>query len=413
MQMAEQFDISTLAWVKGEIDETLKQARVALEAYVDDSDDESQLEFCISYVHQVYGTLHMVELQGAALFAEDVEKFAVSLRDDTTENSEQNFELLMRAILQLPDYLESLLAGQQDNPISLLPLLNEMRSIRGEQVLEKESYFNPSLNVDAPELTTPPPANVTTQLLAKKVHPYLMPALAKLIKGTEQPASLKTIATVIEKLLQVASGTDCRRMLWVASAFLEGLRDGSLELSKDSKPLLGKIEQQVRVLVAGGEDGLVEDKVDALLKGMLYQLAHSDASGSRAAAVKQAFELNDIDTGEASHAALGGVNAELKQAVSSDIMEELSRAKDVFDIYVRSDLNSLSSLEPMVESLGNMAETLNMLQEDKLCSELRTHSEVIKQLLRGELEANDTTLMGIAGAILSVESALRDWGSVS
>ena len=43
MQMAEQFDISTLAWVKGEIDETLKQARIALEAYVEDSGDEAQL----------------------------------------------------------------------------------------------------------------------------------------------------------------------------------------------------------------------------------------------------------------------------------------------------------------------------------------------------------------------------------
>ena len=250
MQMAEQFDISTLAWVKGEIDETLKQARIALEAYVEDPDDESQLEFCISYVHQVYGTLHMVELLGAALFAEEIEKFAVALRDDSIENSDQGFELLMRAILQLPDYLESLLAGQQDNPISLLPLLNERRGMRGEKGLNKENYFRPDLSVEAPVQTGTPPANINTQLLAKKVHPYLMPALSRLIKGTDQAASLKTIATVIEKLLKVADGAVCRRLLWVASAFLEGLRDGSLELSKESKPLLGKIEQQVRVLVA-------------------------------------------------------------------------------------------------------------------------------------------------------------------
>ncbi|MEN8169968.1 MAG: Hpt domain-containing protein [Pseudomonadota bacterium] len=412
MQMAEQFDISTLAWVKGEIDETLKQARVALEAYVEDPDDESQMEFCISYVHQVYGTLHMVELQGAALFAEDIEKFAVALRDGSIENSEQGFELLMRAILQLPDYLESLLAGQQDNPISLLPLLNEMRSLRGEQGLSKEHYFKPDLGVEAPARGTTPPAAVTLQLLAKKIHPYIMPALSKLIKGTEQSASLKTIATVIEKLLQVADGAECRRMLWVASAFVEGLRGGSLELSMDSKLLLGKIEQQVRVVVAKDEAGLDPDKVGELLNGLLFQLAHSSAASPRAVAVKQAFQLEDFATAEGS-SSFGGMNAELKQTVSADIMEELSRVKDVFDIYVRSDRNNVESLQPMVESLGSMVDTLSMLQEESLSAELKTQIEVVSQLLSGDVEASDDILMGMAGAILSVESALRDWGSVA
>ncbi len=411
MQMAEQFDISTLAWVKGEIDETLKQARIALEAYVEDPDDESQLEFCISYVHQVYGTLHMVELLGAALFAEEVEKFAVALRGDGIENSEQGFELLMRAILQLPDYLESLLAGQQDNPVSLLPLLNEMRGMRGEQSLKKENYFSPDLNIEAPARETTPPENVTTQLVARKVHPYLLPALTKLIKGTDQAASLKTIATVIEKLLQIAEGSVSRRLLWVASAFTEALRDGSLELGKETKPLLGKIEQQVRVLVAKGEAGLQNDSVNTLLKGLLYQLAHSGAEGSRATAVKTAFHLEDFAA--AADAALGGMNAELKQTVSSDIMEELARVKDVFDIYVRSDRSNTESLAPMVESLSNMAETLSLLQEESLHAALKAQVGVVQQLLSGEIETSDDTLMGIAGAILAVESALGDWGNVA
>ncbi len=411
MQMAEQFDISTLAWVKGEIDETLKQARLALEAYVEDQDDESQLEFCIGYVHQVYGTLHMVELQGAALFAKEVEEFAVALREGKIENTEEGFELLMRAILQLPDYLESLLAGQQDNPVSLLPLLNDMRGLRGEQELNKESYFAPNLSIEAPAREVAPPANVTIQLMAKKVHPYLMPSLSKLIKGIDQAASLKTIATVIEKLLQIAAGTSCRRLLWVAAAFMEALRDGSLELSKETKPLLAKIEQQVRSLVAGDEAGLDEDKVNSLLHGLLYQLGHSGASGTRAAAVIEAFQLKDLAAG--ADAALGGMNAELKKTVSADIVEELSRVKDVFDIYVRSDRSNTASLEPMVESLGNMADTLSLLQEESLRATLKAQLEVVQQLLQGEAEASDDILMGIAGAILAVESALGDWGNVT
>ena len=42
--MAENLDYSTLNWVKGEIDETLTQARQALEAYVENPDDETHTQ---------------------------------------------------------------------------------------------------------------------------------------------------------------------------------------------------------------------------------------------------------------------------------------------------------------------------------------------------------------------------------
>ncbi len=45
----------------------------ALEAFVDNPHDRSRLGFCRTYVHQVYGTLQMVEFYGAALLAEEME----------------------------------------------------------------------------------------------------------------------------------------------------------------------------------------------------------------------------------------------------------------------------------------------------------------------------------------------------
>ena len=67
MRPQDDIDYTTLAWVKGELDETLKQARHALEAYVEDPADVSQMRFCATYLHQVQGTLRMVELYGAAM----------------------------------------------------------------------------------------------------------------------------------------------------------------------------------------------------------------------------------------------------------------------------------------------------------------------------------------------------------
>ena len=57
--------------MKGEIAETLKQARQALEAFVENPQDSTRMSFCLTYVHQVHGTLQMVEFFGAALLAEE------------------------------------------------------------------------------------------------------------------------------------------------------------------------------------------------------------------------------------------------------------------------------------------------------------------------------------------------------
>ena len=63
--MGDRHDYVALEWVKGEIAETLKQARQALEAFVENPQDSTRLRFCQTYVHQVLGTLQMVELDRA------------------------------------------------------------------------------------------------------------------------------------------------------------------------------------------------------------------------------------------------------------------------------------------------------------------------------------------------------------
>ena len=51
MRLQEDIDFTTLNWVKGELDETLKLARHALEAYIADPSDVSQMRFCATYLH--------------------------------------------------------------------------------------------------------------------------------------------------------------------------------------------------------------------------------------------------------------------------------------------------------------------------------------------------------------------------
>jgi chemosensory pili system protein ChpA (sensor histidine kinase/response regulator) len=133
--MGNNHDYIALDWVRGEIEDTLHQARQALEAYVDNPDDTAKIRFCLNYIHQVHGTLQMVEFYGAALMAEEMEKLCQAMLSNEAPHKQEALEVLMQSILQLPGYLEHLTAGRKDLPMTLLPALNDIRAARGETLL--------------------------------------------------------------------------------------------------------------------------------------------------------------------------------------------------------------------------------------------------------------------------------------
>ena len=61
---------AVLGWVKPELDETLRLALEEIEAFVETPADTGRMRFCVGYLHQVQGTLRMVELYAPAMVAE-------------------------------------------------------------------------------------------------------------------------------------------------------------------------------------------------------------------------------------------------------------------------------------------------------------------------------------------------------
>ena len=132
-------DHTALGWVKPEIDETLRQARLEIEAFAESPEDSERMRACAGYLHQVQGTLRMLELHAPAMVAGEMEQLAGALEGGATANRDEASAALMRGVVQLPDYLERLQGGHRDIPIVLLPLLNELRAARGESALSQDA----------------------------------------------------------------------------------------------------------------------------------------------------------------------------------------------------------------------------------------------------------------------------------
>ena len=78
--MREAIDTTTLGWIKPELDETLRLAQQEIEAYAENPADASRMRLCAEQLHQVHGTLRMVELYAPAMVAEEMERLALALQ---------------------------------------------------------------------------------------------------------------------------------------------------------------------------------------------------------------------------------------------------------------------------------------------------------------------------------------------
>ena len=140
----------TLHVVAREIGVSLNEGRVALEAHVEKPGTVEMLERCRHELHQVQGVLRLLEIYGAALLAEEMEQVArylISLGAER-KNQDEALDALMRAMVQLPGYLERVLAGGRDLALVLLPLLNDLRAVRGSALLSEGTLLLLNLKSD-------------------------------------------------------------------------------------------------------------------------------------------------------------------------------------------------------------------------------------------------------------------------
>lgn len=410
MSADNELDLNTLSWVKSELDDTLGQARSSLEVFVEDEADETQLQFVKNYLHQVYGTLQMVELYGAALAAEEMEKLTGSLLEGKIGNRNDAFEVLMRGILQLPDYLDHLLAGHHDMPMVLLPLLNDLRAARGEALLSENALFNPDLGVQAPTNETITGENIS-DLTRKLRHNYHL-GLLGWFRDRDSDASLARIAEVIDTLRESATEEEINRLLWVAGGLVESLRQGGLDSNVSIKLLLGQLDRQFKKVIDNGVTALSHEPPSELLKNLLYYVANSRSEGDLTREIKQAFKLEDVlpdtSTLERARADLSGPNARLMHTVSTVLLEDLTRVKDNLDLFVRAEERHIDELKPLCATLKQMGDTLGMLGLGVQRNVLNEQLEILESMVNGEREVDDNTLMDMAGAMLSIENSLGE-----
>lgn len=405
--MAEHHDYVALEWVKGEIEETLKQAEQALEAYVESPEDGTRMRFCLTYIHQVHGTLQMVEFYGAALLAEEMEKVAQAIINDKVPQVKEAQEVLMQAILQLPGYLEHLQAGRDDVPVTLLPLLNDLRAACGESLLTETSLFSPNLLPLKSEGTFSFASANAREKLVRLREAYKL-GLLGVIRNSGLDKSYATLAKACMHLEQLCGEAPLARLWWIAGAIVEGMSNDTIENSISVKTLLRQVEKEISRLVNEGDEGLNSPVQEELAKNLLYYIAKSNSESPSVRSIKQVFGLTAALPAEqdVNQALQGSVKSAMGSVVSA-LSEELANLKEQFDLFTRSSNYDAEKLSELGASFKQIADTLAVLGLGPQRKSLLEQYDKINSWVEQGVQPETAELMSIASDLLMVEVGLN------
>ncbi|PRA32320.1 Hpt domain-containing protein [Pseudomonas poae] len=402
--MVDRHDYVALEWVKGDIAETLSQARSALDA--------EALDECLAAIHQVHGALQMVEFYGAALLAEELEALALALQAGQVSQREESIRLLQQALTQLPLYLDRVHSARRDLPLVVLPLLNDLRSARGESLLSETSLFSPHLLSIAPLPDEALAQRAAPDLLEqlRQWHQLLQQALSGLLREDHGPSNLEDMARVFARLEALCQGAPLLPLWQVASALVEGMLTGVIANSPALRSLLKASDKQLKRLLVQGIGGINQPAPDELLKSLLFYVAKVTRPTPRMQSLKERYGLDealpDSAVVDAERARLAGPNRDGMGSVLGALCEELVRVKERLDLFVRSDRQHTSDLDALLAPLRQIADTLAVLGFGQPRKVIIDQLAVVLGLAQGQREPSDAVLMDVAGALLYVEATL-------
>jgi chemosensory pili system protein ChpA (sensor histidine kinase/response regulator) len=405
---------SALGWVKPELDETLRLVRMEVEGFAEDPADTSRMGVSAELLHQVQGTLRMVELYAPAMVAEEMEQLSLALQNGGISDRDGACSALMRGVVLLPDYLERLQSGHKEISIVLLPMLNELRAARGESGLSESVLFVPDLDRDLPpSLPRPTPQPVASR--AHNVAPYLLRLRDALQSWPETgaPGDAEGLHFAAEALLAHTTEESQRRMLWVASMVATALRDRALTVNPGLRQAFASVDRETRgIFQQGGFDAPRADAALEPTRQLLYHVAHSESVHPALMQLREVFDLDSLKPTESEldHArgSVAGRNRTLLDTVAAAIKEDLLRVKDELDLYLRTSKNNPVELQPQAERLQNVSDTLGMLGLGLARSLVLQQRDAMREIVDGKRKADEAALLEVAGALLYVDASLDD-----
>jgi chemosensory pili system protein ChpA (sensor histidine kinase/response regulator) len=281
-----EFDLGPLTWVKGEIDNALEAAITELGGW--NGEGETPLKSAAAYLHQVYGALQIVDLQGVSRVCAEAEGLLADMVAKPEMRQQSTAEVLIRAIRTLHAYLDGLMAGAPNAEVALMPVYAELAVARGSEPPPPSELFFPDIGARVRRAAAEQSLDddARTRALRASRGKY-QKGLLQLLQNRDVPMGLQLMGEAVAEVEALVPAGAQYTFWWAVGGLLEALKKGSIDTDIWTKRLCGHLDMQMRRMLEGSKQ-----LAERLFRDVLYHLAQDKSGQGRAAEARTLFELD-------------------------------------------------------------------------------------------------------------------------
>jgi len=365
MSVEMDFDLGPLTWIKGELDNALDAAAAALADW--NGQDITPLKAAAAHLHQVYGALQIVDLQGVSQLTSETERLLSDMAEQADKRHRETLDTVLRAIAALKGYLDGLMAGAPHAELKLSPIYQEVVARRGGEPPAPSELFYPDTGTRVPRQEPEMPLDDAARTRAIHIaRSQYQRGLLRFLQNKDAMAGLTQMEQAVRQVERLAPGPAQFTFWWTAAGLMEMLRQGRIPADNWLKRVCGRVDLQMRRLMEGSRQ-----LADRLFRDVLYYVAQDDAPEGRGAEARQHFQLQHYFPAEVA-------------APMSDQLSQLAALKDNLglarDHWVRYCSGRTDSLEPFQHAALALFEAATRLPNGAMQALARMMQAVAKRL---------------------------------
>ncbi|OYY95084.1 MAG: hypothetical protein B7Y41_05920 [Hydrogenophilales bacterium 28-61-23] len=399
MSVETEFDLGSLTWVKGELDNALEAARAALAGW--NGEDTNPLKAAAAHVHQVYGALQIVDMQGVAQVANETERLLNEMMARVDLRNKESSEIVLNAIAALKRYLDELMAGGPHTELKLAATLQAVMQRYGAEAPAPSELFFPDTSVRAPrEIPELPLDDDARNRAMRSARTHYQKGLLLFLQNKDALSGLMQMHEAVKEVERLAPGPAQYTFWWTAASLMEALRRGGVPTDFWLKRLCGRIDMQMRRLMDGSRQ-----LADRLVRDVLFYVAQDASPTGRSVQAKELFSLAHYFPA-AETAADDGSRAQLAL-----LRDNLAAAKDH---WIRYCAARTESLQPFQHAALALFEAASRLPNPHMQTLARMIQAVAKRL-PGEADAtqNEALQLEMATALLLAQNAAEHYAALA
>lgn len=303
---------------------------------------EAQLNSLITAVSDIHHTLQLLDRRGALLVTNELSLLLKAMSDQTVEDVDACAHTLVFAGERLADYVAHLQKpGAIDSALPLLPVINNCRACRGEELLSEMLVV--ASGIDLPDGSVlPAPSAQAIDVFIQRINDSRHPLMAGLVgwftDKDKLQSSLSDLQGVFAGLAQSCDAPTSLQPLvplFESAEFIcQSVQRGGLDNSAALHKLFAQIERMLdvyRKLDKNDANAFSTPISKRLFLNLLYYVALSSETSSKAVALRRRFRLDRfIPRGIASDRSqvqFEGVGDRLADSIRDAIEQETEAAR--------------------------------------------------------------------------------------